>query len=163
MTDHPEYATCLGCTQGVRIDKNGRTRKHSRKVAFGYGLGTVECVGSYRPYAEASRVEWDAQRGEFVDMPIQVAATQHFLDGSEPVDSYVEVHCWPTAKAGHQVFEAKGMKLHLYPEDEAKSFRVVLMDAEGGHVREATKPNDGSVNGLVLNWMEQLAPTGATA
>ena len=164
MTEHPEYATCLGCTQGVRIDKNGRTRKHSRKVALGaYTVGTVECVGSYREYAEAQRVEWNARLSRWDNMPIQVDVLQHPLDGGDPVEAYVEVHCWPTVKAGHKVFQDKGMTLHLHPVDEARSFRAVLLDADGNELREDTKPNDGaSINGLVLNWMEQLAPTGAT-
>lgn len=163
-TEHPEYATCFSCTQGVRIDKNGRTRKHSRKIAFGYGIGTAECVGSYRDYAEARRIQWNAERGEFVDMPLQVDVLQHFVESrDDPVASYVEIHSWPTTKAGYGVFKDKGMVLHLYPEDEGKSFRVVLLDAEGARVQEDTKTNDGaSVNGLVLRWMEELAPTGAT-
>lgn len=167
MTDHPEYGTCTGCTQGVRLDKNGRTRKHSRKVARGgYMQMTVECSGSYKPYAEAGRMEWDASFGKFVDMPIQVAATLFPFDGGDPVpDFYVEVHCWPSTKAGHVVFADQEMKIHLYPRDESPigDVTVQLVDVHGAVLKEAVERNDGSINGLVLRWMEALGEAAKSA
>ena len=165
MTEYPTYATCTGCTQGVRINKNGRTNQHTRKVGSGSILGTVACAGSGRPYAEASRIEWDPRFGKFVDMPIQVDATLFPLEGEPDEDFYVEIHCWPTTKAGHVVFVDQEMKLHLYPRDESPigEVKVHLVDVHGKAIKEAVERNDGSINGLVLRWMEELSQEAKAA
>lgn len=77
VSDHPGYGTCLACTQGVRILKDGRTARHNRKQAYGNVLATVSCLGSREDYAEKLGVFWDPYFRQFREInPTEQKATE---------------------------------------------------------------------------------------
>jgi len=165
-TEHPAYGTCTGCTQGKGVTKDGFIKPHNRTVAFGNGVTTVECAGSRWRYAEFNRTTWHPQQSRWVDMPLQVAITEHDETGEHAAS--VEIHSFSDAKKGHAVFVDKGMSLHMLLLSEGEhgrsTWRGQLRDSDGA-VRWESDPvdNDGGVNGLVLRWMERLAKDTADA
>lgn len=165
-TEHPAYATCTGCTQGKGVTKAGFIKPHNRSVAFGSGTMAVDCPGGGWRYAEFNRTTWHPQQSRWVDMPLQVAITEHDETGEHPAS--VEIYSFTDAKRGHQVFVDKAMSLHFFLLSEEghgrSTWRGQLRDA-GGEVLWESDPvdNDGGLNGLVLRWMERLAKDTADA
>lgn len=163
-TEHPDYATCTGCTQSKGVKKNGRMKTHNRVDGYGSWQMTRECPGSDRPYAEQNREHWDSGQGRWKEMPIEVMATLHTDDKTEPF--IVEVHAFPDVKAGHKLFTERDMSLHLQllvRNAYANTYRAELHDADGAIVKTAEERDDGGLNGLVLRWMADLAMDTADA
>ena len=167
-TDHPDYATCTGCTQSKGVKKNGRIKVHNHTNGYGSWQMTVECPGSDQPYAEANREQWDARNGRWQEMPIEIAAILH--EGEKERPMLVEAHSFPDAKAGHKLFLDQGMSLHLWRITEgdyavryADKYRVELHHANGTVAKTEEVYDDGHLNGLALRWMEQLAKDTVTA
>lgn len=169
MTDttvHPDYATCTGCTQSKGVNKYGRIKRHNRTNGYGSWQSTVECPGSDRPYAEANREEWSARLSRWQDMPLLVPITEHDGDGETP--AAIEVYSFPDSKKGYARFVDEQMSLHMFLVSEGErgrsEWRGELRDADGTVLKTSEpKANDGSVNGLVLGWMEDLGKESASA
>lgn len=160
---HPAHGTCVGCTQGKRVDKYGRIREHSYTAASGGLLLTLTCPGSNGPYAEYARTQWNARLSRWQDMPIQVDAFMHMTADQEPEEIYVEVFPSVEAKRGHARFVERGLSLHFLPvfkagDEEPSEFRTELRNRDGRCVLdEPPVANDGdSVSPLVLRLMEQI-------
>lgn len=165
-TEHPAYGTCTGCTQGKGVTKDGFIKPHKRSVALGSGVTTVECAGSRWRYAEYNRITWHPQQSRWVDMPLQVAITEHDQTGEHAAS--IEIHSFTDAKRGYQVFVDKALSLHMFLLSEGEhgrsTWRGQLREADGSVVWESDPvDNDGGVNGLVLRWMERLAKDSADA
>ncbi len=158
-TEHPNYATCTGCTQSKGVTKYGRMKRHNRTNGYGSWQATVECPGSDRPYAEQNREQWDAGQGRWKEMPVEVTATLHDFDGKQQL-FIVEVHAFPGVKAGYKVFAERGLSLHLHllvRNAFANTYRAELRNADDNLLHAEDVRDDGGLNGLALRWMEQLA------
>lgn len=170
ITEHPAYGTCAGCTQGKRVDKRGRIKPHTRKVARGNVVLDVQCAGSNGPYAEVARTEWNPRLGRWQDMPLQVDAFMHMAGGEEPEPIYVEVFPSTDAKRGHGLFRERGLSLHFLPVftaegEEPTAFHTELRNRDGRVVLEEPEAaNDGdSVSLLVLRLLERIGKDTAGA
>lgn len=163
-TEHPAYATCTGCTQSKGVKKDGRIKRHNRDDGYGSWQMTVECPGSDRPYAEQNREQWDSNYGRWKEMPVEISATLHADEKQQLF--IIEAHAFPDVKTGFKLFTERGMSLHLHLIERnsyANLYRAELTAADDTIVKTEDVRDDGSLNGLALRWMEQLAKDTAGA
>lgn len=164
---HPDYGTCPGCTQARRVRADGTLRTHNRDVVIGGGnvKATVECHGSGTYYTELKRGDywpqmWDARSGNWKDLPIEVSTTLHDFDDQLRL-TVIESHAFPDAKTGYALYVERQLGMHIFLTEHnsyANTYRAELHDAEGDVLlTEGSVRDDGSLNGLMLRWLTQLA------
>lgn len=164
---HPDYGTCPGCTQARRLRVDGTFRDHNCDIV-GFGGNakiTVECRGSGMYYTEMERNGywpkiWDAQNSRWFDLPIQVSTTVH--DATDELDLIViEAHAFTDTKAGYALYIKRQLAMHIFLTEHnsyANTYRAELRTAEDEVLfSEESVRDDGSLNGLMLRWLTQLA------